>query len=205
VEGATVLDDDNPYAAPKAEVLVKDRHLDSTSDVWRHGKMLVVRKGAELPDRCLKCAAPARGYRFSRSLSWHRPIWFVLFFFNWLLYLIVYFFVRWRARVTVGLCPRHRRNRARAIALGWLAALAGVGSIIAVGMFSDTGQVSRSFQPIALIAGVVLFFGGIIGGAVGSQVLVPKRIDKHFVWLSKVSPEYLATLPDWNAPGDDAR
>jgi hypothetical protein len=68
-------DDNNPYAAPKADVLVKDRRLDSSSDAWRHEKMLVVRKGAELPDRCLKCAAPARGYRLSRSLSWHKPVW----------------------------------------------------------------------------------------------------------------------------------
>ena len=68
-------DDNNPYAAPKADALVKDRHLDSSSDAWRHEKMLVVRKGAELPDQCLKCAAPARGYRLSRSLSWHKPVW----------------------------------------------------------------------------------------------------------------------------------
>jgi len=54
VEGATVIDDDNPYVAPKAEVLVQDRHLDSSTDAWRDGKLLVVRKGAELTDRCLK-------------------------------------------------------------------------------------------------------------------------------------------------------
>jgi hypothetical protein len=84
----------------------------------------------------------------------------------------------------VGLCPRHRRNRARAIALGWLAALAGLGSIIAGGMVSD------SLEPIALIGGIVLLLVGMICGAVGSQVLVPRRIDKHFVWLSKVSPDY---------------
>jgi len=193
VEGATVIDDDNPYAAPMADVLVKDRHLDSSIDAWRDGKMLVVRKGAELPDRCLKCAAPARGYRFSRSLSWHKPVWALTFLISPILYALVYFFVRWRARVTVGLCPRHRRNRARAIALGWLAALAGLGSIIAGGMVSD------SLQPIALIGGIVLWFVGMICGAVGSQVLVPRRIDKHFVWLSKVSPDYLAAFPDWIA------
>jgi len=207
VEGATVIDDDNPYVAPKAEFLVQDRHLDSSTDAWRDGKLLVVRKGAELTDRCLKCAAPTKGYRdrFSRLLSWHKPFWFVLLFFNWILYVIVYFFVRWQGRVTVGLCPRHRRNRARAISLGWLATLAGVGSIMAVGVYADTGEISGSLQPIALIAGVVLLLGGIIGGAFGSQVLVARRIDKHFVWLSKVSPDYLATLPDWNAQGDDSR
>ncbi len=196
-----MIDDDNPYAAPKAEVLIKDRHLDSSSDVWRDGKMLVVRKGAELPDRCLKCAAPTKGFRnrFSRSLSWHKPIWFLTFLISPILYVLVYFCVRRRAWVTVGFCPLHRKKRARAIALGWLVAIAGLGSIMAVGTASDMGLVSNSLQPIAMIAGVVLFLGGIIGGVTGSQVLVPRRIDKHFVWLSKVSPDYLATLPDWNA------
>jgi hypothetical protein len=31
----------------------------------------------------------------------------------------------------------------------------------------------------------------------GSRVLVPRRIDEHYVWLSHVSPEYLAEFPDW--------
>jgi len=60
-------------------------------------------------------------------------------------------------------------------------------------------MVSDSLQPIALIGGIVLLFVGMICGAVGSQVLVPIRIDKHFVWLSKVSPDYLAAFPDWSA------
>ena len=64
---------------------------------------------------------------------------------------------------------------------------------------SPGGMVSDSLQPIALIGGIVLWFVGMICGAVGSQVLVPRRIDKHFVWLSKVSPDYLAAFPDWSA------
>ena len=50
------IDDDNPYAAPKAENLNKDVHLDAYPEAWRDGKTLVVRKEAELLDRCLKCA-----------------------------------------------------------------------------------------------------------------------------------------------------
>jgi hypothetical protein len=69
VEGATVIDDDNPYAATKTQVLVQDHHLDSSIVAWRDRKMLVVRKEAELTDRCLKCAAPTEGYRFRGSSS----------------------------------------------------------------------------------------------------------------------------------------
>ncbi len=148
-----MIDDDNPYAAPRAEVLVKDDHLDSATDAWRDGKLLVVRKGVELTDRCLKCAVPTKGYRdqFSRSLSWHRPIWVVLFFLYWPLYVIAYLFIRGKARVTVALGPLHRRKRRRAIALGWLAAVAGAGLWIATGMFTDAGYGSGPLQWIALI------------------------------------------------------
>jgi len=201
------IDDDNPYAAPKTEVLIKDAHLDAYHDAWRDGKALVVRREAELLDRCLKCAAPTQGYRdrFSRTVSWHRRIWFLLVFISWPLYLIAYFIVRHRARLTVALCPLHRRKRARAITVAWLCAILGLGSMIVAGMMSEPETASKRLVAIAFIAGLVLFFVGLVIGAVGSQVLVPKRIDEHFVWLSRISPDYLATLPDWNAPGDVAR
>jgi hypothetical protein len=202
-----VLDDDNPYAAPKSEPLVRDRFFDVATEAWRDGQLMVVRKGAELLDRCLKCAAPTKSHRdrFSRNISWHRPGWFVLLFISWPLYLIVYFLVRQQALLTVGLCPLHRKKRSRAILLGWLFALAGVGAFIATGMLSDSGDMPQALGTILPILGLVLLLGGIFWGALGSQVLVPKRIDNHFVWLNKVSPEYLETLPDWNAPGDPAR
>jgi hypothetical protein len=184
--------DDNPYAAPKAEVLSPDRHLESPGEAWREGNMLVVRKGAELPDRCLKCNAPAEGFRFSRLLSWHRPIWFVLFLISPAIYVLVYFLIRWRGRVTVGLCPRHREIRAWAIGLGWLAALVGLGSIFAISVIPD------ALIPLAILIGGTLMLAGLIGGVLGSQVLVTKRIDKHFIWLRNVSLLYLTQFPDWD-------
>ena len=201
------FDDDNPYAAPKAEVLNKDAHLDAYNEAWRDGKTLVVRKEAELLDRCLKCAAPAEGYRdrFSRTVSWHRRIWFLLLFIYWPLYLIAYFIVRHRARLTVALCPLHRRKRARAITVAWLCSIVGVGSMIVVMMMPVHETITDPPPPFAFFAGLLLFFVGLVVGVNGSKVLVPKRIDRDFVWLSRVSPDYLATLPEWNGPGDVVR
>ena len=66
---------ENPYAPPKTERLESDRLLDQPDQAWRDRKLLVVRKkGAVLPDRCLKCNAPAEGYRFTRDVSWIRPM-----------------------------------------------------------------------------------------------------------------------------------
>ena len=145
-----MIDDDNPYAVPKAEILGKGNHLESSIDAWRDRQLLVVRKGAELTDRCLKCAAPTKGYRerFSRMLSWHRPVWVALIFVYWLLYLLVYFFVRWQGRVTVALCPLHWRKRRRAIALGWVAAFLGIGTIILVVESLDHGSISDFYSGI---------------------------------------------------------
>ena len=90
----------------------------------------------------------------------------------------------------MGLCPLHREQRKRAIAFGWLSALAGFASIV-VAAFVPEWMVA-----IPLIAGFVLIIGGLLGGALGSHIFVVKRIDKHFIWLGKVSPVYLTTFPE---------
>jgi hypothetical protein len=48
---------------------------------------------------------------------------------------------------------------------------------------------------VALV-GLALLLGGMIYGAVAAPPVVPTKIDKQFVWLRKVSPEYLASLPE---------
>lgn len=194
--------DEDFYAPPKADIQAKGPYLDMAADAWRDRKLLVVRKGAELPDRCLKCDAPAEGNRFSRDLSWHRPFWLILVILSLWLYLIVYFFIRWKGRVTAGLCPLHRRRRVRAIALGWLATIAGVAVIVASFNLSESRRDLAPYPAFGMLGGLMLLLGGVIGGLVGSQVLVPRKMDEHFIWLDKVAPEYLARLPDWNAPGD---
>lgn len=52
----------NPYAARS--------HVESScaaGGVWRYGNMLVVQSGAVLPDRCIRCNAPAEGLRLRRQ------------------------------------------------------------------------------------------------------------------------------------------
>ena len=75
---------------------------------------------------------------------------------------------------------------------GWLTAMAGIVSMIAAGIVPD------QITPIAVIAGIILLSVGLVGGLFGSRILVPARIDKHFIWLSNISPAYLAAFPDAN-------
>jgi hypothetical protein len=182
------MDDFNPYAAPRSEIAVKDSHLTDAGGLWRDGPLLVIRKGTELPDRCLKCYGDADGYRLKRKLSWHPSYWFLLVLVSPLIYVIVALCVRKTAKVAIGLCEHHRSKRRRAIAIGWLASLAGIGLIVLAG---------SNDLPLLSLVGIGVLFGGILFGVIGSQVLLPQRIDKNFVWLKKVSPDYLAPLSEW--------
>src|SRR5258706_76322 len=44
--------------------------------IWRDKKVLVLGVRAALPDRCIKCNAPAEGSRLKRTLYWHPPGWY---------------------------------------------------------------------------------------------------------------------------------
>lgn len=179
----------NPYAPPEAAITPQQLHLAEEGGLWRDGPLLVMRKGAELPDRCLRCNAPAEGYRLKRKLSWHRRFWYLIVFFNLFIYIIVALIVRSTAKVAAPICPAHRSQRRRAIAVGWVVSLAGIG-LFGFGLANpDHGWV--------ILLGLVVLFFGLFYGILRSQLVIPKLIDKHFVYLKKVSPDFLEPLPEW--------
>jgi hypothetical protein len=186
--GESDVSDFNPYEAPKAEVAPSSGFRETGAGLWRNGSLLVMRKDAWLPDRCVKCNAPAEARRLRRNLSWHAPGWYILVLFNVLIYLIAALIVRKTARIEIGLCQGHWFRRRRAIAVGWVAVLAGMG------MFFY--GLSTAEPGMSLVGGLVAFFG-LITGVVGSQTVVATRIDETYAWLKKVHPAFLAELPDW--------
>jgi hypothetical protein len=50
-----------------------------------------------------------------------------------------------------------------------------------------------------VVIGAILLFVGLIWGVTRSSVAATERIDKQFVRLGKVCPEFLASLPEWTA------
>ena len=192
----------NPYAAPVTD-LSTPRAPDETG-VWRDGVLLVMSKGAELPDRCLKCNEPANGWSLKRNLSWHPQWYYLLFLISPILYIIVALIVRKTAKTRIPLCPRHRGRRRRIIALAWTLSLVGplvlfagaVGSDSVKGFAGETA--SSAVLMISIFGGLAMFLAGLILAVIASQVVVPQKIDKRFVWLKKVSPDLLASLPGWN-------
>ncbi len=142
------------------------------------------------PAGAARAATHPRIFDSLRKLAWHSPVWYLLILVSILLYIIVALIIRHTATIQVGYCDMHRSKRRRAITIGWVLALGGIGLTVVAASLT---------KPIALLVvlGVVVFLVGLIWGIVGSQVVSPKRIDARYVWLKQVSPDYLAELPAW--------
>jgi len=170
-------------------------------NVWRDGKLLVMRKTAELPDRCVKTNAPAESW-LKRSLSWHPPLIYLTALAGLLLYVIVALIVRHTATIYVGLSRAAVRRRWTAILLGWLLALAFFG-LFCMGIAFLSPQ-NRQWEHLALWC----IFGGMLGGLITVAVcnhiascVSPAKITERYVWLKGGHRDYLAELPEWN--GDE--
>ena len=169
----------NPYAAP-ASTFDKAGE-EANGGVWRSGKVLVLRRGANLPHRCLKCNAPATPGK-PKKLYWHHWAVYLLVFINILIYIIVGLLLRKTATVALPICDAHRRRRFRRVAGALLAAVAMV-VLMAVGE-DALAAIGIAGLLIALLAAALL-----------SRLTVPVRIDAEYVRLKGCGQEYLDSLP----------
>jgi hypothetical protein len=156
--------------------------------IWRDKSTLVMTKDASLPDRCVKCNAPARGLRLKRRLSWHYPVLYLLILVAVLIYVILAALLSKRATVYLGMCAEHFQRRRKKIFVGWLLLAMGVGSIIA--------GVGYDYPILALIGLASLLFAAFWLVFV-SRVVAVKKIDDQLVWLNGINSDYLAQLPTW--------
>jgi hypothetical protein len=164
------------------------------AEIWRDGKLLVMRKGAELPYRCIKTNAPADVW-LKRELSW-APWWVLaLLLMSLPIGLIAYLLAGKRARIRVGLCERRRAARVRAIWIAWLLALLGIGLMICGGVFAD----QQPNLPLVYLfpAGFLSLLVGLLMGATLPHVVRAAKITDDYVWLKGAHPDYLAALPEF--------
>jgi hypothetical protein len=157
---------------------------------WREGDVVVIEKGAVLPDRCVSCGAPSGSSRLRQRYYWHHPALYILAFGALLVYAIVASIVRKSATLEVGLCPDHQARRRRAIAIGW-----GFGLVGLLGF-----GVSLSADLPALIAlALSLMLAGLLWGMRGAAPLRAAHIDDTFVRLKGAGPGFLRGLPAFGA------
>lgn len=175
----------------------------AAGDLFCSKKLLVMRKGARLPDRCVKTNEPSEAV-FKRTLYWHNPLLNLLVLFPGpLILIIIVMLVRQSAQVELGVTRATLRFRRNAILFGWLGAFAGIALMIVGPIKFDQGPNRGE----GLILGCI--FGGIglivlsaFLGSYFSAIVTPSKITKRFVWLKGVHPKYIAEFPEF--PGEDA-
>lgn len=156
--------------------------------IWRSNTLLVMTKEASLPNRCVKCNAPAAD-RLKRKLQWHHPALYLLIFASILVYAVVAMVVRKTAIVNVGLCEEHRESRRLSIIITLLLALVAVMSSVAAVQFE---------MPVLFLVSLGLVLAATIYGIVTLRVVAPTKIDEHLVWLKGVNADYLQEFPEWH-------
>lgn len=180
----------NPYAPSKASMSARSNNAEVSSEVsvWRDGKTVVTLPDASLPNRCVKCNAPADPPTKERTVYYVHPAVYLLFLAGFLILLIVYLVVRKKAEVNPGLCEQHKKSRAMAIAGAWICCLVGLFCLFA-GIGGDKGGM--------IGFGLLLLVASIVVGMIWGRLIHVKKITKEEVRLGGFSSEYLDDLPDY--------
>lgn len=155
--------------------------------IWRDKSTLVMTKEALLPNRCIKCNEPT-GERLKRKLTWHHPALYLTILISILVYAILAMVIRKTATVNVGFCEDHLSTRRRHLAITWILGIAGLLFLPLAGVLEDGTFV---------FIGLLLLLVTAIYGIVTLRVVVPTKIDNHFVWLKGINADYLQEFPQW--------
>jgi len=156
--------------------------------------MLVWARGSHLPDRCVVCNAPAKGYRVAKTFDWHHPLVYLTLLAGILLYAIAASEYRKRATLNIGLCEEHKKRRHLGLAIAW----GGAGSSLCF-----------FFLALALEAGWIAYLGagvlvlGPVTGLLMGRTISSTRVDDYYAWM-KVGRPFLDSLPE-GPPREPAR
>jgi hypothetical protein len=180
----------NPYAPSKASLALRatPSAVDSEVRVWRDGKTVVSLHDASLPQRCVKCNAPADPPTKVRAVYWVNPLLYLVFLISPLILIIIYYIVRKKADVDPGLCEAHKKRRGYGIAGAWLSFLGGLALMFA-GIAADS--------PAAALLGVLLLVVALVLGMTFGRLIHVKKITKDEVRLGGFTDAYLDELPEY--------
>jgi hypothetical protein len=176
---------------PPAGIVGEDGYVyppPPSGGIWRDKSTLIMEKEALLPDRCVKCNAPANGMRLKRKFSWHHPILYLIICGAALIYLIVALVVSKRATIYLGLCAEHFQRRRKLMMIGFALMLASVLGLV-VGIAYE--------YPVLMVLAVVAFLVSVVWLIVAARVVTVKKIDDRLVWLNGVNSNYLSQLAPW--------
>jgi hypothetical protein len=190
------VDITNPYAPPASELKTA---LDPGA-IWRREKLIVMRRGTDLPGRCILCNAAAEAGKSRRILYlniWLQIALIALFVaFNLLALvpiLILSMVFRKTARLAIPVCTLHRRKRL------WmtLATVALLLVSISFGIFAARNP--EYWNPVFMIAAVI-FLAAFLLAIVRGQLLRAKKIDAEMLILKGAKSPFLDSLTEYPGP-----
>jgi hypothetical protein len=187
----------NPYAAPQSGLPPAEAGppaADVPPGVWRSEGLLIVRKGAELPSRCVACNRPTLN-RWPMTFYWAHPALRVLLFLNFVVYAIVLLAVRKKADLSVPLCDEHDEERKTQAHHSRLLGIGGAFLLVVSLMALGDNLAFGLLVGLALLALIAAAFV-----RSNSLPLQPKKIDDDHAFLKKAGDDFLSTLP--SAPMD---
>ncbi len=177
----------DPYALPESHA--GGPRVSDGAGAWRRKKTLIIDREPRLPDRCVKCNAPAEE-RLHVKISWHKQWVYVMVLLNVLLYALVALAVRKKAEVEVPLCLKHSQRRSMLVKASWMGGLA---SLVMMG----GGFTSDSESGVLVgLAGCLVLVPAAIVGTVAARPVFPEKIDDERLWLRKCSANFLDSLPE---------
>jgi hypothetical protein len=174
---------------------------------WAEETYLVMQADAATPDRCVRCNAPALGFRLPRTFkeptrqagSGGTTIIDGIVAIIELLALIIHVSTRKSATVHLALCPKHVERRRMVVRVGWGLAIGGgvlvAVSILLIALGLEAHGNALLAALIVLVIGLVSLISGIILAGHAGSVLEVHKIDGQRVWLMRAGARFLASLP----------
>ena len=218
------MSQDNPYAAPQSMGGDGPRlpSEDSSGGVWRCGRLLVMRRDAQLPPFCIKTNEPATR-REKVSVRWRPPLVSVAMVLGFLscvgvaarfpqqprppllifLMGIVASLSHRRAAVQVGLCEAVFRRRRRAMLGAWAVGLGGLGLVALAIVMNNYNWPGNGLMGVLIAVAILTMLAGCAWAIAGIDLIAAKRIEKNHLWLKGAAAEYLERFPE--APAELAR
>jgi hypothetical protein len=189
---------ENPFASPQAPsspAQTARTHTASSRNsskygAWRDGSLLVISKGASLPNRCVSCDAPALERPLRIRLAWHSPLAYLALLVGLLPYVLVSLKITKRLEACVGICDQHAKKRRMFILVTASVFLLGL-SLFAL-VLTDT--VPNGWLALSGLATMLL---SLIPAYMGPRTLRPSRIESDLAWVKGACPEYLNRLPEF--------
>lgn len=186
----------NPYAPPTSNIdpgSINPMSKDGQG-VWRKGKVLVLNRGAELPDRCVRCNEPA-SEQLSRKLYWHTPWLYFGILLSLPVYLIMALVVRKKAVIDIPLCGKHASRRRMVIKGTWLFVGLSFALVCVAQLVGDPSGDIEGLLLVALGLGIIVVPLSIVFASAFTRPVIPRKIDDYYIWLGKCSKKYLEGLP----------